>query len=90
VRIAWSGGAESWALEVSNPAPELTPEDVAQLLDRLGRKDAARTGAPHSGHGLAVAGELAHALGGTLDARLMPAGELLLALRVPAAGGGTK
>lgn len=57
-------------LSVSNLAPELTPEDIPRLFDRLWRKDATRSEGAHSGLGLSIAHTSAHVLGLSLRADL--------------------
>lgn len=65
---------------VSNFAPDLTPEDVPRLFDRLWRKDATRTDGAHSGLGLSIARSCAHALGFVLSAELDESGMLQISL----------
>lgn len=84
VRVAYDARAEGYALRVSNPAPQLSAGDVAQMFDRFWRKDPARTGGQHSGLGLALARELARVLGGEMEASLGADGTLTMALTVKA------
>jgi len=68
-------------LRVSNPAPDLIPEDIPRLFDRLWRKDATRSDAAHAGLGLSIANSCAHALGFTLTAELDGSGVIHMSLR---------
>lgn len=65
---------------VSNLAPELTPEDIPRLFDRLWRKDATRSEGAHSGLGLSIANTSAHVLGHSLRADLQENGVLEISL----------
>lgn len=67
-------------LSVTNPAPELEPEDVAKLFDRFWRKEAARTGGLHAGLGLSLARAFAKTMGWSLTA-LLDNGRLTMELR---------
>lgn len=49
-------------LSVSNPAPDLSPEDVSQMTHAFWRKDAARADQTHSGLGLALVESIARVL----------------------------
>lgn len=51
------------AFAVSNPAPDLSPEDLPHLFDRFWRKESSRTGYGNSGLGLALVCSLASLLG---------------------------
>ena len=55
---------------ITNLAPDLTPEDIPRLYDRLWRKDASRSDSAHAGLGLSIASSCAVALGLTLKAEL--------------------
>ncbi|MHA3771815.1 ATP-binding protein [Verrucomicrobiota bacterium sgz303538] len=70
-----------------NRAGDLVESDLPHLFERFWRKDAARADAQHHGLGLTLAVECAALLGGTLTARLLD-GDLVFALRLPAAGRG--
>jgi two-component system sensor histidine kinase QseC len=61
---------EASLFQVRNPAPDLGPEDIERLFERLWRKDASRKDRHHSGLGLSLARSCAEALGFTLDAVL--------------------
>lgn len=63
IHLAVHGGMESLRLTLSNPAPDLTADDLDRILDRFWRKDAARSGEVHSGLGLSLAASLAQVLG---------------------------
>jgi two-component system sensor histidine kinase QseC len=67
-------------LRVGNLAPDLTPEDIPRLFDRLWRKDATRSDAAHAGLGLSIAHSCALALGYTLTAELDGSGVLQMSL----------
>ncbi|MES2737300.1 MAG: histidine kinase dimerization/phospho-acceptor domain-containing protein [Verrucomicrobiota bacterium] len=68
-------------LRVSNLAPELTPDDIPRLFDRLWRKDVTRSEGAHSGLGLSIANGCAQALGLALSADLQENGVLEISLR---------
>ena len=65
---------------IANRAPDLTPEDVPRLFDRLWRKDATRSDAAHAGLGLSIASSCALALGFALTAELRENGVLQMSL----------
>ncbi|TLD70947.1 hypothetical protein FEM03_08490 [Phragmitibacter flavus] len=67
-------------LRIENLAPDLTPEDIPRLFDRLWRKDATRNDSSHSGLGLSIASSGAQALGCTLHAELLETGTLQISL----------
>jgi two-component system sensor histidine kinase QseC len=67
-------------LRVRNPAPDLTPEDIPRLFDRLWRKDATRRDSAHSGRGLSSASSCALAQGFALTAELDGNGGLQMSL----------
>lgn len=71
------------SLSVTNPAPALTPEDVAQMKHAFWRKDAARTDQVHSGLGLALVDSIARALGLTFRIELSAEGQLACSLEQP-------
>lgn len=68
-------------LSISNPAPDLTAEDIPRLFDRLWRKDTTRSDAAHAGLGLSIARSCAVALGFTLRAKLADSRVLHMSLR---------
>lgn len=49
--------------ELSNPAPQLTAEDVEKMCDRYWRGDSARSGTNHAGLGLSLVKSCSQALG---------------------------
>ncbi|GEP44094.1 sensor histidine kinase [Brevifollis gellanilyticus] len=67
-------------LRVGNLAPDLTPDDILRLFDRLWRKDATRSDAAHTGLGLSIARSCALALGFTLTAELDGGGVIEMSL----------
>jgi signal transduction histidine kinase len=67
-------------LRVGNLAPDLTPEDIPRLFDRLWRKDATRSDAAHTGLGLSIARSCALALGFALTAELEGSGVIQMSL----------
>lgn len=68
-------------IAVTNTAPELEPEDLPLMFDRLWRLDQSRTSGCHSGLGLAIAKACADAMGHELAAQL-EAGSLRMSLRL--------
>ncbi len=68
-------------LEITNTTDKLTREDLPHLFERFWRKDAARTGAGHSGLGLSLAQAAANALGLKLVAEMPDDATLRLTLR---------
>lgn len=64
-----------WRLSVSNPAPELTEEDLRAMSQPFWRKDHARSDGAHAGLGLALSSTLAKAARLELNFEL-EAGEL--------------
>jgi signal transduction histidine kinase len=80
VRVEASAGR----LVVTNPAPDLAPEDLEHLFDRFWRKDESRSGYGHSGLGLSIVKACVGLLGGECLPRLTPAGELAFEVRWPA------
>jgi signal transduction histidine kinase len=57
-------------LVVSNPAPDLEPEDLPYLFDRFWRKSESRSGKGHAGLGLSVVRASVDVLEGTCQASL--------------------
>lgn len=70
-------------LRVSNPAPDLRPEDLPKLFDRFWRRDPSRADAGHSGLGLALARSCAEALKLELRAELDDSGVVHFCLETP-------
>lgn len=85
VRVGAHAGDGMIHIEVSNPAPGLSPDDLAHLFEPFWRKDESRHDQRGFGLGLAVARTLARAGGGDLAARLDAPDALTLEVRVPAA-----
>jgi two-component system sensor histidine kinase QseC len=81
VRLTVRRVADSPYITLSNPAPDLTPEDLDHLFDRFWRKDPARSGEGHAGLGLPLARSLAKAMGFELSAELDADKVLSLRLR---------
>jgi two-component system sensor histidine kinase QseC len=84
VRVQAEARDGRFAVRVSNPAEQLSPEDVAHLFDRFWRKDPARASAEHAGLGLSLSRALAASLGYTLVAALNGERCLVLTLSGPA------
>ena len=57
-------------IEIANSAPEMTQADLSHLFDRFWRAEKSRSDSSHSGLGLALARQAAHALGLDLTADL--------------------
>ena len=69
------------AFRISNPAPDLDPDDVAKIFDRFWRKDEARGATGHSGLGLSIVKACASALGADCRAGLSPDGIFKVEIR---------
>jgi signal transduction histidine kinase len=65
-------------LTVSNPAPDLTGEDMERLFERFWRKDESRSDHGHSGLGLSIVRACASLLGGSCSAETDSCGQLRL------------
>ncbi|WP_372808878.1 sensor histidine kinase [Pontiella sp.] len=78
VTIAVGGAA---LFQCANDAPNLAPDDVPRLFERMWRKDKARTESGHAGLGLSIAKACADTLGFELVAELDDGGRLHIALR---------
>lgn len=65
---------------LSNPASDLTQDDVARLADRFWRKDSARTAGRHAGLGLSLVASLCKALNWRLAFELGPDSVLHLSI----------
>lgn len=83
VRARLGEGGIAW-VEIANPAPDLTPEDLPHLFERFWRKDPARRPGNHVGLGLTLAAALARSLGGQIAPRLEPGGRLVMRVELPA------
>ncbi len=68
----------SQCISVSNPAPDLTSEDLEHLFEQFWRKDESRSGYGHSGLGLSVFRASAELLGGKHSAGFTESGALLI------------
>jgi two-component system OmpR family sensor kinase/two-component system sensor histidine kinase BaeS len=56
-------------ITVQDTGSGISPEDLPFIFDRFWRADKSRSGRTHSGLGLAIAKQLIHAHGGTIDAQ---------------------
>ncbi|MBY0312385.1 MAG: GHKL domain-containing protein [Phycisphaerales bacterium] len=72
-------------IEIRNPAPALTANDLSHLFEPFWRKDASRHDQSGFGLGLAVARTLARASGGDVTARRDEPSTLVIQLTLPAA-----
>jgi len=72
-------------IDISNPAPGVTPDDLDRLFEPFWCKDSSRQDRRGFGLGLAIARALARAHGGDLAATLAPPGSLRMSLDLPAA-----
>ncbi len=68
--VATAAPADGLLLAVDNRAPGLDPDAVSHMFDRFWRGDPSRTGAGHSGLGLALVRAAARSLGLTASATL--------------------
>ncbi len=75
--------ASDGRLAVTNPAPELSAEDLGRLFERFWRKDESHGGHDHSGLGMSIVKACATLLGGECRARLSPRGELTVEVLWP-------
>jgi two-component system sensor histidine kinase QseC len=78
IEIACRVENERFAFSTTNPAPDLTQEDVLHLFEPFWRKDAVRTTGSNAGLGLTLTQSLAHAVGCALRARLESSRKLTL------------
>jgi two-component system, OmpR family, sensor kinase len=75
-------------LNVSDSGPGLTDEDAAQVFERFYRADSSRTRATGGvGLGLSIVAAVAHAHGGTAEARATPGGGATFVVSLPLANG---
>ena len=70
VEIAYTVTDDGFHLAVSNPAPDLTAQDLASIFEPIWRKDGQRTDQNHAGLGLALCKGFSGILGLDLAARL--------------------
>lgn len=73
------------SVEITNSAPDLTPEDLDSLCEPFWRKDAARTDRDHAGLGLAITRALVKLMGWQLEFELREDQTLVARLLVPLA-----
>jgi signal transduction histidine kinase len=64
-----AGGKRSVQISVKDTGSGIPADDLPFIFDRFWRGDKSRTGRAHSGLGLAIARQLVHAHGGTIEAR---------------------
>lgn len=74
---------EGLRFSISNPAPDLTQEDVARIFDRFWRKNTSHSGKSHSGLGLSIVRACASALGAELQAMLDGRNDFHIELTLP-------
>ena len=82
IRVRTYLEAGSAYIEVANPAPDLSAEEVPRLFERFYRRDRTRGGSTGSGLGLPIARDLIELHGGTLEARVVE-GEIVFTTRLP-------
>jgi len=80
VRVRATADRGAVELEISNPAPELAPQDVERLFEPFWRKDGGGSSSAHAGIGLTLTRALARALELDLQAELAPDGRLSMRL----------
>ncbi len=89
ITVAWrdadEGGSPRVGVAITNPDVSLTPADLAQVFDRLWRKDSARSDGRHSGLGLAIAAAAARQMNGRLVADRPEPGAVRFTLWLPPA-----
>jgi signal transduction histidine kinase len=84
LRISCANIGEACEFRISNPAGELTAQDLPRLFDRFWRKETARGGGgEHVGLGLSLAQSFAASMGWTLRANLDPEGWIVFRLAGP-------
>lgn len=70
IRVTATEEQNGARIRISNPAPDLTQDDLDRFFERFWRKESSRTGGLHAGLGLALVREFVHALGWTLAVSL--------------------
>jgi signal transduction histidine kinase len=70
-------------LNVSNPAPDLTGEDIERLFERFWRKDESRSDHGHCGLGLSIVKACVNLLGGSISAASKNDGHLSVNVHWP-------
>jgi two-component system sensor histidine kinase QseC len=78
----WDGDRAS--VEIRNPAPELTADDLLHITEPFWRKDAARSDRRHAGLGLTITQSLCKMMGLTLTLRMEPDAVLVAEVSGPA------
>jgi len=84
VAVEGRNGGDRVSLTISNPAPDLGPDDLSRLFERFWQKDAARTGGQSAGLGLSLVHSLAKLLNIEIKTQLS-GGRLSFSLILPAA-----
>ncbi len=83
VRLQPTGSG--FVLTVSNPAPDLEPQDLERLFERFWRKEKARSAGSHAGLGLSLVRAFTQILGWELVPRLDSDGRVVFTLTGPVA-----
>ena len=76
--VGSSETSDGISLSITNPAPDLSEEDVSRLFERFWRKEKARSGGRHAGLGLSITRAFTHVLGAEITPHLDSAGMLTL------------
>lgn len=86
LRVSCTETSDGFSLRVSNPASEITAQDIPRLFERFWRKEAARSGGgQHVGLGLSLARSFGASMGWTLGASLSTEGWIVFNLTGPSA-----
>lgn len=80
ITLNYSGGSDGFRLDITNPAPDLTQDDLAQLFQPFWRKRGGQSDRAHSGLGLTLSRNFADILGMEMSANLLNGGDLQLTL----------